>query len=289
LSDPLLTAAEAITDPDAAAGEAARAGLGPGTVYGRLADLLGWWASARGQERPVPPRRVLLAGGGRDVAARRRGARALAPPRAGTVEDAISRGISTADEAADDGTDLIVLCLDEPSTWRVMSARLMTMEPVEALGWPRERGMDDMRWMDEVSAIRDRLTTLRAWGTEPCRFLHALGDTAAACAVALLVQATARRTPVLLDGPGATAAGLLAIRAHYGAPRWWRVAHEHEDPLHERMLGSLGMEAVTRLEIAVEDGTASLAALALLDTAVALLAPPGGDGGSSPLDLDPDA
>lgn len=288
MSDPLLEVAATITDPDAVAEGAARAELGgdDATDYGRLGELAIWWAAVRGEARPHPARRVLLAGGGRDAAARRAGVRALALPRGGNVDDAIAWGRRTADQAADDGTDLILLCLDEPTTWRTMSAELMAMEAPEASGWPHDRGMSDTQWMDEVAALRDRLVRLRGWDCEPCRLLHGLESAAAAAGTALLVQATARRTPVLLDGPGAVAAGLLALRTNYAAPRWWQAAHQGDDGLHERMLGSLGLEPLTHLGIVPEDGTAALAALALLDAAVALLLPAGGTGLDLDMDLD---
>ena len=291
--DPLQATADTVTDPDETAGEAARRALGPDGAYGRLGELAIWWASVTGE---TAPRRVLLAGGGRDVAARRPGTRALALPRGGSVDDAIRWGLRTADTAADDGTDLVLLCLDDPFSWRAIVAGLLALEPAEACGWPQDRGMSDEQWMDEVTALRDTLRRTRGSGTEPTRFLHALGAPAPAAATALLLESTARRTPVLLDGPGAAAAGLLAMRAHYGVPRWWQVAHLGEDPLHERLLGSLGLEAITRLGTVPEDGTASLAALALLDTALALLAPNDLDGPAGPDGnadhfggLDPDA
>jgi nicotinate-nucleotide--dimethylbenzimidazole phosphoribosyltransferase len=87
------------------------------------------------------------------------------------------------------------------------------------------------------------------------------------------VGSSARRTPVILDGVGAATVGLLGVRASYAAPRWWQAAHRGEDGLHERVLGSLGLEPLLRLDVRLTDGTAALAALALLDTSAALLAP----------------
>ena len=157
------------------------------------------------------------------------------------------------------------------------------MDAVEANGWPHDRGFTDERWMDDVAALRDRLRRVRGLRSEPAALLDAVGSPAVAAAAALLVAATARRTPVLLDGPGAAAVALLVFRTNYAAPRWWQAAHRGDDRLHERTLGSVGLEPLARLDIRVCDGTAGLIGLALLDTAVALLAP---DDPAGPLSAD---
>jgi nicotinate-nucleotide--dimethylbenzimidazole phosphoribosyltransferase len=271
----LLRLGGTIVDVDDDAAAAARGRLiGDGaSAYGRLGELAIWWASVRGTPDAPAPRQVLLAGGGSDVAARRTGVRALAFPRGGSVDDGISWGVAEADRAADCGTDLLLLCLEDTAPWRALAADLLAMDAVEASGWPLDRGLSDERWMDEVAALRDRLRLVRGLRSEPAALLNAIGSPALAAAAALLVAATARRTPVLLDGPGAAAVALLVLRANYAAPRWWQAAHRGDDRLHERALGSVGLEPLTQLEIRVSDGTAALAGLALLDAAVALIAP----------------
>jgi nicotinate-nucleotide--dimethylbenzimidazole phosphoribosyltransferase len=219
---------------------------------------------------------VLLAGGRTDVAARRPGVHALGLTGGGTVEDAISWGVTQADRAADGGTDLVVLALNDAEPWRALAADLLAVDAVQAAGWPTDRGMTDERWMDEVVALRDQLSALRGIHSRPTALLGALSSPAVAAGAALLVAATARRTPVLLDGPGAAAQAALGLRTSHAASRWWQAAHHGDDPLHARILDSLGLQPLVRLGIRAADGTAGLAALAVLDTAVALLSPADG-------------
>lgn len=277
-ADRLLELGAVVTEPDPEAELAARARLADGDGaddlggFGRLGELAVWWASVVGAGRPArPPAEILLVGGGEDVASRRPGARALALPRGGSVDDALEWGLGVADRAADLGTDLVVLCVDDATPWRALAADLLGMDAVEASGWPDERGQSDEAWMDEVAGLRDRLRDLRGLRAQPSDLLRALGSPSVAAATAVLVGSTARRTPVLLDGPGAAAVALLGVRVNYAAPRWWQAAHRGSDRLHERILGSLGVEALTGLGIRRVDGTASLVALALLDAAAALL------------------
>ena len=272
--DALLVLAADVGEPDQEAADTVRSRLGGDDVtrYGRLGELARWWASVRADVDAPPPRTVLLAGGGTDVAARRPGTRALALPRGIDVEAALTWGVEAAGRAADDGTELICLTLDDHAPWRALAADLMALDAVEASGWPADRGMSDEIWMDGVTELRDQLRRLRGLRSRPTALLAALGSPVVAAAAGLLVAATAHRLPVVLDGPGAAAVGLLAVRTNYAAPRWWLAAHRADDGLHERILGSLGLEPVTRLDITVTDGTAALAGLALLDTAAALLA-----------------
>jgi nicotinate-nucleotide--dimethylbenzimidazole phosphoribosyltransferase len=284
-ADPLDELGAAITDPDTTAPDFARQRLGgPGAAQlGRLADLALWWAATRADPAAPAPSRVLLVGGAVDASARP-GLRTLALPRGGAVDDALTWGAAAADDAADQGVELILLCLADVEAGRALAADLMGLDAVEASGWPMDQGLSDAAWMDAVVALRDRLRRTRGLRGRPADLLRALDSPATAAAAALLVQATARRTPAILDGPGAAAAALLARRTAYPAAQWWQAAHLGTAPVHERALTSLGLDPLTRLGIRVEDGTAALAGLALLDLAAGLLAGPAIDG---PV-LDPD-
>jgi len=271
-----------VGEPDTLAVDAAQATLGgpsgeePPADLGRLGELALWWAGVRGDGRAAAPRQVLMAGADPAVAARRAGATAVPlPDRDGAldVDDALAWGLATADGAADRGVALIVLVLDDPAT-RPLAADLLGTDAVEATGWPADRGLSDRDWMAEVTALRDRLWALRGLRGRPTDLLRALGSPAVAGAVALLVQAGVRRTPVLLDGPGATAAALLARRAAHPVTAWWQAADASGDPLHRRGLDSLGLVPLTALGVRVSDGTAALPALGVLDQAAALLVAP---------------
>jgi len=273
-ADTLSTRGAQIRDPDVVAEDAARTRIGieRTTALGRLGQLGLWWASVSGDPAAGPPTRVLLVGGGSAAGVLRPSLQVANLPRDGAVQDAIDWGVATADDAADRGVELIALSLDDPSATRALAADLLGLDAVEASGWPADRQMSDREWMDAVVELRDRLRSTRGLHGRPTDLLHGLGSPAMAAATAVLVQASGRRTPALLDGPGAAAAALLARRTAYGATAWWQAAHRGDEPLHQRILGSLGLEPLTELHLRVEDGVAIVAALALLDLAAALLA-----------------
>jgi len=58
----------------------------------------------------------------------------------------------------------------------------------------------------------------------PDDLLEALGDTDLAAITACLLRAAARRTPVLIDGPVAAAAALVAHRVQPRVSLWLRAA-----------------------------------------------------------------
>jgi nicotinate-nucleotide--dimethylbenzimidazole phosphoribosyltransferase len=213
---------------------------------------------------------------------------ALAPPTAARLEHraldataglpddvdaAIGWAVALVDAAVDAGTDLLLLGVPDPFPGRLLAAALMGLDPVEATGWPDEAGLDDESWMAEVAALRDGLVGLRPVRGEPLELLRALGHPGVAAGTAALLQAAARRTPVLLDGPGAATVALLARRAVRASRGWWQAGSGSGQNLHERSLTSLRLEPLVRLEVQREDGTGARLGLAVLEAAAGLLRP----------------
>ena len=213
---------------------------------------------------------------------------ALAPPTAARLEHhaldataglpddvdaAIGWAVALVDAAVDAGTDLLLLGVPDPFPGRLVAAALMGLDPVEATGWPDEAGLDDESWMAEVAALRDGLVGLRPVRGEPLELLRALGHPGIAAGTAALLQAAARRTPVLLDGPGAATVALLARRAVRASRGWWQAGSGSGQNLHERSLTSLRLDPLVRLEVQREDGTGARLGLAVLEAAAGLLRP----------------
>jgi nicotinate-nucleotide--dimethylbenzimidazole phosphoribosyltransferase len=269
-------------DPQDAAREAlAAAGVGPG--YGRLTELAVWWASVRNDPAALPPSRVAGLGLTTPLAqAARLPVRRVPFMPPDTVRAALAWGVAMGDALADEGTDLLLLAVNDTASRRVLAAELLGADAVDALGWPlpqdaaRSPGLagliDDAQWMDDVSALRDGLRAVRGMRDDPAGLLDAIGSTVLAAATGLLLESAARRTPVLLDGPGAAAAGLLVRELAWEAPDWWQIVPAGPESLHERVLAMLRMTPLPGPVLAVEDGTAAVLAADLLAASAALLA-----------------
>lgn len=268
-------------DPQDAARETlAEAGIGP--RYGRLAELSTWWASVRDDAAAHPPSRVAGLGLTTPLAAAVRLPVRRVPLMPGdTVRAALAWGVAMGDALADEGTDLLLLAVDDTPGRRVLAAALLGADAVDALGWPLQEDaartpqlaglIDDAQWMADVTALRDGLRAVRGLRDDPVALLDGVGSTMLAAATGLLLESAARRTPALLDGPGAAAAGLLVRELAWEAPDWWQMVPAVPDPLHERVLAMLRMTPLPGPALAVEDGTAAVLAVDLLAAAAALL------------------
>jgi hypothetical protein len=276
----LAELAQAVRWAPVDAQDAARIALadtGRGSGYGRLTELAIWWAGMRDDAAAPPPARVVGLGVTSPLAdAGRVPVRPLGWEHPANPAQALEWGVATADALADEGTDLLLVAADEPGGRRVLAAELLGADAVDALGWPVAGGdrpdlIDDARWMADLIALRDGLRAVRGLAGEPAALLDALGNARLAAATGLLLGAVARRTPALLDGPGAAAAGLLVRSLAWEAPDWWQVAPPAPEPLHERVLGVLRITPLPGPVVEVEDGTAALLGAELIAAAAGLL------------------
>lgn len=284
--DPLEALGTEVGPPDVEAADAARERFeadGTKAALGVLADLAVWWAQSRGDHRAAPPAHVVALGAGPlaplpDDVTRHDLDPASVPsvpsvPSAPSATDAaVGQGVALADRLADAGTDLVLLSLPLGIRGRALTGYLMGLDPVETNGWQAGDPFDDEAWMSEVEQVRELQWTLRGLRGRPIAMVRTLDDPRIAAATAFLLRSAVRRTPVLLDGPGACAVALLASRCARVGSRWWLAAEVGDEPLHQRCLDSLGVRAVSRLRLRTEDGTAGAAALAHLRIAAGLLA-----------------
>ena len=209
------------------------------------------------------------------------GCRSIRPP---SRKRRLAWGVDTADALADEGVDLLLLAVDDLRGRRVLGAELTGADAVSALGWPGPDDgssdaalagiVDDERWMGDVVQLRDGLRAVRGLSGEPMAMLRGLGSPALAAAVGLLLRSAGRRTPAVLDGPGAAAAALLAREQAWECSDWWQVAPVREEALTDRVVARLQLTPLSGWAVPVEDGTSALLAADVLCAAAALLALP---------------
>ena len=247
----IAAAGVSAAEPDATAGWAADV-TGGGAVVNVLAELAG--ASVR----------VV------DVGVGRPGGRidqedALA---ADAVAQAMQAGIAAADDEIDSGTDLAVvgdLGVGATTIAATLVSVITNTEPVKVVG--RGTGIDDDTWMRKATAIRD--ARLRAWEhrAAPMRLLATAGGADIAAMVGFLVQASVRRTPVVLDGAVATAAALVVQELQPRCVRWWRAGQRTSEPAQAVALRRLGLDPILDLGVEAGDGSGGLLAVPVLRAA----------------------
>jgi nicotinate-nucleotide--dimethylbenzimidazole phosphoribosyltransferase len=201
------------------------------------------------------------------------------------VEDACSAdeaaaafgvGTSLADAHADGGGGLLVLGdVGRGATTHAAALIGLLTRSDAAQVTGRGSGIDDRAWMTKAGAVRDAMRRGRPLLGDPLRLLAAVGGPLLAASTGLLVQAAARRTPVLLDGVVGLAAALLGQRIAFRATDWWQPASAVTEPAARLATDRLSLEPLLDLRLEVGGGLGALAAAPLLRAAAALLAEAG--------------
>jgi nicotinate-nucleotide--dimethylbenzimidazole phosphoribosyltransferase len=197
------------------------------------------------------------------------------------LQDALRLGARIADEEIDGGADLLVagdMGIGNTTVAAALIAGLTGAEPVAVVG--RGTGIDDARWMTKAAVVRDALRRLRrahqelGGGPPDAELaLRVVAGPDIAAMSALLAQAAARRTPVLLDGVVVCAAALAAEQLAPGARRWWLAASRSPEPAQALALERLDKgRPLLDLGLRLGEGTGALLAVPLVQAAVATLA-----------------
>jgi nicotinate-nucleotide--dimethylbenzimidazole phosphoribosyltransferase len=193
------------------------------------------------------------------------------------VEAALRYGWRLAEEAVDSGVDLIVLAACGTGTEAAAAAVLAASagaEPSTVLSRVVTPGgrIDDTAWMARCAAVRDAMHRTRDNPRGAKDILAELAGGDVAIATGVLLGATARRTPVLLDGPVGVAAAIVS-RDLAGQARHWCLLPDHgRNPAVKLAAEVLGLSPLLDLRLDLGEGATSLAALPLLRAALKLAA-----------------
>jgi nicotinate-nucleotide--dimethylbenzimidazole phosphoribosyltransferase len=143
----------------------------------------------------------------------------------------------------------------------------------------RGSGIDDLAWMRKTAALRDGLRRARLAGVGPASpaadHLRHLGSVDAAVLVGLLVEAAALRIGVVVDGPVAAAAALLAQRVAPTARHWWLGVDADVEPLTHQVWEETGVARVATT--AEGGGLGAILAVTAVRAAAAVTASPSAD------------
>ncbi|HET8616127.1 MAG TPA: nicotinate-nucleotide--dimethylbenzimidazole phosphoribosyltransferase [Actinomycetales bacterium] len=196
----------------------------------------------------------------------------------GEVEKAFAAGLELADDEVDSGADLLVagdMGIGNSTVAAAIVGASLGLGPLDVVGGGT--GVDDLAWAHKVAALRDALYRAHAHRPQsrrlgPIELLRTVGSADTAAMTGFLLQAAARRTPVLLDGVVSCACALVARRIAEDAADWWLAGHRSTEPAQHRALDVLGLEPLVDLGMRLGEGSGALVALPLLRSAQALLA-----------------
>lgn len=203
------------------------------------------------------------------------------------VEAALRHGWRLAEQAVDSGVDLIVLGSCGAGTDAAAAAVLAVTtgaEPAAVLGRVTLPGgvIDDNAWMVRCAAVRDAVHRMRNSPRAARDVLAEVGGADIAIATGVLLGATARRTPVLLDGPVGVAAALVTRDLAGQARHWCLLPDDGNHPAVKLAADILDLTPLVDLRMDLGEGATALAVLPTLQAALATAY-------GLPLRRDPDA
>ncbi len=205
----------------------------------------------------------------------RRGSGSIDREDAMTREECVAGlllGARIADELVDDGADLLIagdMGIGNTTPAAALVGLLADVGPAQVVG--RGTGIDDLTWMRKTAAVRDAMRRGRPHTDDPVALLATCGGPDLAATVGFLLEAAARRTPVLLDGVVSCACALVAVRVSAQVSQWWLASHRSTEPAAAVALDHLSLDPLLDLGMRLGEGSGALVALPLVRSAGDLL------------------
>lgn len=205
----------------------------------------------------------------------RRGTRDLTVTAALTRDEALAAvrtGIRIADELIDAGAGILLtgdMGIGNTTPAAALIAAFTGADPLDATG--RGTGVDDPTYARKVAVVRAALARHAPDPADPLGVLAAVGGLEHAALAGLILGATARRTPVLLDGVIAVSAALAAAAFAPDAVGAMVAGHRSAEPGATVALRHLGLDPLIDLGLRLGEGTGALLALPVVTGAVRVL------------------
>ncbi len=187
------------------------------------------------------------------------------------AERAILTGAELALEQKAAGVGLLAtgeMGIGNTTTSAAVACALLGGSPAEMTG--RGAGLSDAGLERKLRAVETALAHNRPDPADPVDVLVKVGgfDIAGMCGIFL--GGAAGRVPVLMDGFISTAAALCALRLCPGAGKAMLASHVSAEPAGRRLLDALGKRPLITAGMRLGEGTGAVAAIPLLDMALAL-------------------
>jgi nicotinate-nucleotide--dimethylbenzimidazole phosphoribosyltransferase len=183
------------------------------------------------------------------------------------LERALATGRELAAELDAQGVDCLVLGeigIGNTATAAAL-ASLLTGAPAQTTAG-RGTGVD-AAGLERKRALVDATAALHAGATTPQQMLAATGGLELAALAGAVLEAWARRLPVILDGYATAVAALAATRIEPAAGAGLFASHVSAEPGHVLVLTELGLEPLLDLRMRLGEASGALMALPLIERA----------------------
>ena len=184
---------------------------------------------------------------------------------------AIETGISLAQEAKETGASILLtgeMGIGNTTTSCAVASVLLGRDPGQLAG--RGSGLSEEGFRRKVRAIRQAICRNAPDPGDPISVLQTVGGLDLAGLCGLCLGGAYVRLPVLLDGLIADVAALCAVRLCPQAADALLAGHVSAEPGAQWVLQALGLRGMIQAEMRLGEGTGAVAALPLLDLALAV-------------------
>ena len=184
---------------------------------------------------------------------------------------AIETGIAVAEQCASDGYQL--LCVGEmgignTTTTAAVSAVLLGRDPADVTG--RGAGLSSEGLRRKVDAIARGIALHHPDPADPVDVLAKVGGFDLAGIAGLYLGAAAHGIPIVADGVITAAAALCAVRLCPAVRPYILFSHQSDEPAGRLLLDAMDARPFITAGMRLGEGTGAVAAVALLDLALAV-------------------
>jgi len=184
--------------------------------------------------------------------------------------EACEEGLARGAAAVPDQTDLLLLGEMGIGNTTAAAALACALLGGEAKDWTGPgAGLDEPGVVRKAEIVARALALHLDACTHPFEALRRLGGRELAALTGAILEARARRVPVLLDGYVCCAAALVLEKAAAGALDHCLASHLSAEPAHGRLLSALGKQPIVDLGMRLGEGTGAAVALGILRGALA--------------------
>lgn len=187
------------------------------------------------------------------------------------AEAAILTGLELAREEAAHGARLLAtgeMGIGNTTTSSAVASALLGVEPETVTG--RGAGLSDEGLARKVAAIRDGIYVNQPDRNDALDVLAKLGGFDLAGMCGLFLGGALHHVPVLIDGFPSAVAALCAARLCPNARKAMLASHVSAEPAGAMVLRALGKKPLITAEMRLGEGTGAVAAMPLLDMALAV-------------------
>jgi len=182
------------------------------------------------------------------------------------AEDCINVGISLAEEYAEKGykifgTGDMGIANTTPSS--AITAVLTGRSVEEITG--RGTGINDETFKKKVQVIKDAISVNNPDPSDPVDVLSKVGGAEIGGIAGLIIGASAKRIPVVIDGFISTAGALIACAIEPKTKNYMFAAHQSQETGHRAQLEKIGLRPILDLDMRLGEGTGAALSILIIE------------------------